>query len=201
VSLIERIIEGGGSGDDDVVLEVRLGRVMQHFAGRGFLIISAFRGERTRADNLVEHERMRVMIRAAGYGYTQTQGAWPEKNKETGETRQVTEYGYLIPQTDRGTEPLLGLGKRLNTDFEQEGFVYVDPDGARLYDENNKVSKRFTEIKTPVDAGAMLWSRLRKGRGHARIKFRLECAPDPGSQAGYMVRQAKGEIMLAELDF
>jgi hypothetical protein len=111
-----------------IINEASLNRIHQHTHGRNIGIMSAFRGERTSAENETHHRELGNKIRKAGFGYIKAHGGYYE-NKGTPEERYVKEKSYIVVGKrghDNGN--LLGHMKKWGTEHNQDGIIHKSHD-------------------------------------------------------------------------
>lgn len=113
--------------------ESKLSRVWQHFTdpNRSAAILTAFRGEYDREENLRRNRTLAAELRNLGYGIVYVDGFWVE-NPGTPEEIRVAEDSILVtaPADKSGAfaESIAKLGNK----YEQEAVVVKDSRGTRL---------------------------------------------------------------------
>jgi hypothetical protein len=141
--------------------ESSLGRVWQHFDNpdRSVALLTAFRGEFDREENLKRNRDMAAQIRGMGYGFFYVDGFWTE-NPGTDREQQVREDSLFViaPATDNGfAERIHQLGNQ----FEQEGVLVKDATGVHIiYRDGSAETKERLSMGSLGDA----YTRLRNNR-------------------------------------
>lgn len=107
-----------------IINEASLSRVQNHTANRNVGMISAFRGERSHAENEAAHKELAAHIRKAGYGYIKTHSGYVE-NKGTPQEKAVTEKSYMVigHKGDDGGK-LLGHLKKWGRQYNQDAILH-----------------------------------------------------------------------------
>jgi len=117
----------------NTVSEASLSRVWQHTkSNRPIALITAFRGEYTREENLERNRSLASDVRTAGFGYFFVDGYWIE-NKGTANEKHVAEDSLFVigdPDSDREfTQTMIKLGAA----YDQEGVLIKTQEGAAVY--------------------------------------------------------------------
>ena len=103
------------SGDPDRINEASLGRVWQHWQASGktsFAIVSAWKDNRSKAENEKATKELEHHIKSLGYGYSRTKGVW-----KGGEEPSRVVVGMTKDQA-----------VKIATKFDQESVLYVGPE-------------------------------------------------------------------------
>jgi hypothetical protein len=97
---------------------------------KGFLFLSADRGELDQKVNDANYIKLKDIVKAAGFPFIKVEGGWVEKDKTTGVERPVVERSLIIWDEPRGSHaappsmPIKELGMQLSQLYNQEEFVY-----------------------------------------------------------------------------
>lgn len=163
--------------ESKIITETSLSRVWQHVKGpRPFAIITAFRGEFTREDNIKRNKKLAADIRNLGYGFFFLDGFWIE-NQGTPEERKVSEDSlFVIGREDSDREfikNMVALGRENN----QDGVLVKTTDGIKIYDKNGDITYELNNFE-PGKAGEM-YSKLRSNKKANTFIFTEE-RDDPG---------------------
>jgi len=141
--------------------ESSLSRVWQHFDNpdRSVALLSAFRGEFDREENIERSKELAAQIRGMGYGFFYVDGFWIE-NPGTDREQKVQEDSLFVtaPATDRDfAERIHQLGNQ----YEQDGVLVKDAAGVRIIYRNGSV-----ETKERLSMGSLgyVYTRLRNNR-------------------------------------
>jgi len=189
------------------ITEANLSRVIIRYWDSGFVIISANRSaeaelgrppspeeeEAQAATNRANDQKIRGMIRAAGFGFVPTWGGYREMivDPETGESKLSDtanpEPSYIIPAMKLGTETetpdttaLKELGKQLSTEFNQDSFLYkpsvLEDPKAYYLDRNGNVEMTFSGL-TPNDFLQTYYTQLRNKPGRFTLTEHYMAVP------------------------
>ena len=109
--------------------EVKLGRVLQHFqSNRTVVILTGFRAENTRDQNLRINKKIAAELRTAGYGYFYVDGYWVE-NKGTPEEVKVSEDSIFAIAEPEFSKGLINLAHGLANKYEQDAIFVNEKKG------------------------------------------------------------------------
>ena len=132
------------------LVEAKLSRVFQYVEDdkRDFGIVSAYRGEKTREENLKLHDELKAQVRKMGYGYIELRGGYREESGNV-----VEELSLLVPNVKK-TE-IVQLGRQ----YEQHSVMY-------------KNQEDFYYIGTNEASGiGKVMMRFRKGEGQNNLEL------------------------------
>lgn len=107
----------------DYLNEVTLSRVWQHVENRPLGIVTAFRGEYDRKENVTRNRKLAADIRDGGFGFFVVQGSYIEK-KGTPEERRVREDSFFVTTRPENEGNLLGALRKWCRDYEQESVLW-----------------------------------------------------------------------------
>ena len=101
--------------------EASLGRLVQHFQnGDCIAIVSAFRGERSKAENMKLTKQLRTLVLGAGFGFNKVIGGYSEKLDDGTVVNIDDEHSTIIYATPERENELrkfvISLGKKYNQD-------------------------------------------------------------------------------------
>lgn len=114
------------SGKEDL-RESSLSRLYQHYKEHDSGTISAYRGERTKAENKENSKKLKNYLLSNGYSVTQIQGAY-EETDEDGNKKLVKEMSYIVVDIkDKGSlkKVLVDAGRK----FNQEAITFSEKGG------------------------------------------------------------------------
>lgn len=113
-----------------LISETKLSRIWRFIEEDkyGFGVISAFRGEYSKEDNIQRHIELKSILKEKGYGFIELKGGFKE------EGGFVEELSLFIPNIPKNT--LITLG----TEYDQYSVIYKD-------------SNEFVEIGTNQNSG------------------------------------------------
>lgn len=113
---------------DKYLKEASLSRIWKHIEeGRPFGMITAFRGDYTRKDNLARNKKMEAAIRAAGYGFFRMEGHYIE-GYGSGNAQDVKEQSFFVIGDSGDDETFKLFLKQQGKKFDQDSIFYFDPE-------------------------------------------------------------------------
>lgn len=153
----------------DLVYESSLSRVWQLTkSDRPFALITAFRGEHTRKENLIRNRELAASLRQLGHGYFFVDGYWVENAGTPQETHVSEDSLFVVGDigTDRQfVKNLVGLAARYN----QDGVLIKTRDGVHIYDKTGNAGESIGQL-TPGKV-AQAYTRLRHQRKNQTFVF------------------------------
>lgn len=156
----------------DNVSEASLSRVWQHTqSDRPIALLTAFRGEFGQADNIKRNKTLAAQVRKLGYGFFFVDGYWIE-NQGTPEEIHVSEDSLFVIAPEGSDEKFRQQMIRLGTEYNQDGVLVKDKEGAKVYDKSGGVMFDVGELK-PGKAGEM-YTKLRNNKKSNTFVFEGE---------------------------
>ena len=154
-----------------LINESTLSRVWQHSQNDEtvFAILTAFRGEYTREDNLKRNASLAADVRGMGYGFFYLDGYWIE-NQGTDDEKHVSEDSLFVIGKATDTNFAKNIHE-LGNKYDQEAVVVKDESGVELiFKDGSKVD--IGSIK-PGQLGD-IYSKIRKRGKNATFIFKEE---------------------------
>ena len=142
------------------LVEAKMSRIFQYVEDpkKIFGIISSFRGQYSKAENLERHARLKKQVRAMSLGFIEMKGGYKE------EGGVVEELSLFIPNIKR--EDIIELG----ADYDQHSVLY-------------KNEKEFVFIGTNESSGiGTVLSRFKAGAGKDNLELSKDKVEDFFSQ-------------------
>lgn len=137
-----------------MILEASLPRVWQHFSSdRPVALLTGFRGEYTKEENLRRNAALAADIRNLGLGFFYVDGYWIE-NQGTPEERKVSEDSIFVigePNTD---EKFLDAIVKFGKQYDQDGVLVKTQNTVAIYDKNGEVLYPLNKLN-PGKLGTM----------------------------------------------
>lgn len=101
-----------------------VGRIYQHAKNRNMGAMSAFRNENSLKENRERNEKLKAMIRKAGYGFIKVKGRYIE-NEGTDKETTVDEESFMVigDNTNEGADRLNAFLKEAAIEFDQESVL------------------------------------------------------------------------------
>jgi hypothetical protein len=154
------------------LMEAKLGRVWQHAqSDRPIALLTAFRGEYDREENVRRNKELAATIRKLGYGYFFVDGYWIE-NQGTPEEVHVSEDSLFVIAPEGSDEKFRKQMVELGAKYNQDGVLIKDKDGAKIYEKDGSVMFDVGTLK-PGKAGE-IYTRLRNNKKSNTFVFESE---------------------------
>lgn len=116
------------------ISEASLSRIWQHTNNlkRCFLMISAYRGNRTNSENVDKGRELEKLVRAENLTFFWLNGkGW--ENKGTSEEQFIEEKSLFVIGNENDNGRLLGLGRKWVIAFDQESFAIKNENEKTLW--------------------------------------------------------------------
>lgn len=154
------------------IQEASLSRVWQHAeSDRPIALLTAFRGEYDREENVRRNKELAATIRKLGYGFFFVDGYWIE-NQGTPEEVHVAEDSIFVIAPEGTDEKFRSQMISLGAKYNQDGVLVKDKDGAKVYDKDGGVMFDVGTLK-PGKAGE-IYTRLRNNKKSNTFVFESE---------------------------
>lgn len=158
--------------NDTHLNEASLSRVWQHAeSDRPIALLTAFRGEFDREQNVRRNKELAATIRKLGYGYFFVDGYWIE-NQGTAEEVHVSEDSIFVIAPEGSDEKFRNQMVQLGAKYNQDGVLIKDKDGAKIYEKDGSVMFDVGTLK-PGKAGE-IYTRLRNNKKSNTFVFESE---------------------------
>jgi hypothetical protein len=154
------------------VQEASLSRVWQHAqSDRPIALLTAFRGEYDREENVRRNKQLAATIRKLGYGFFFVDGYWIE-NQGTPEEVHVAEDSLFVIAPEGTDEKFRQQMIELGASYNQDGVLIKDNKGTKVYD---KSGDEMFDVGTlsPGKAGEM-YTKLRNNKKSNTFVFEGE---------------------------
>lgn len=113
--------------------EASLSRVWQHLeSDRPVGLLTAFRGEFTRAENVQRNKQLAATLRQAGYGYFFVDGYWVENQGTDREVHVAEDSIFAIGEAGKEEEFKQTIVK-LGNQYNQDAVIVKDGNGIILH--------------------------------------------------------------------
>jgi hypothetical protein len=156
----------------DNLQEQSLSRVWKHAeSDRPIALISAFRNEYPKEENLRRNVDMATKLRKLGIGYFYVDGFWIENRGEDNEVHVAEDSIFAIGPEGSDAEFISHMVK-LAAEFGQDGVLVKTVDGANIYDKNGDIDFNVGTLR-PGKMGE-IYTRLRKGNKSRTFIFESE---------------------------
>ena len=115
--------------ENNVLTEASLGRLVQHFNdGDCIAIVSAFRGERTKAENMKMTKALRTLVLGSKFGFNKVIGGYSEKQDDGSIVNIDDEHSTIIYAKPERESELRKLVIALGKKYEQDSVLFVGSD-------------------------------------------------------------------------
>ena len=182
------------------LMESSLGRIYQHHKERAFVILTAWRANRTLEDNRAALKGLKKQVRGAGYGFIQLEGVGQEKVK--GKLVEASEPSLLVPNNTKGKDDgtlikkALGWARKPGGDSKAaQDFIFYhngEGDSAVVNVKSGGTDFKLTKFK-PGGIGPF-YSRLSGGRTFKYEWAGVKYADPPSGWIHGMGRESEGEL-------
>lgn len=154
------------------ITEASLSRVWQHTnSDRPIAMLTAFRGEYDREENVKRNKELAATIRNLGYGFFFLDGFWIE-NQGTEDEIHVSEDSLFVIAPAGSDEEFRSAMIKLGAKYNQDGVLVKDRDGAKVYTKTGDVMFDVGTLK-PGKAGE-IYSKLRNNKDSNTFVFEGE---------------------------
>lgn len=145
-------------------------RLWKHFENKNFGLISAYRGENSKADNRDQQDTLKKDIRDLGYGYKEIKGAW-----RVGKDDDVQfEYALFVPNLKK--EDGITLGKKYN----QDAVIYTENKNIILDHLDHKPNEVFNKLESGLKDSWVSWSEFKRHKFRfSEVLWELSIPADP----------------------
>ena len=152
--------------------EAFLPRVWQHAeSDRPIALLTAFRGEYDREENVQRNKALAAIIRKLGYGFFFVDGYWIE-NQGTDNEEHVSEDSLFVIAPEGTDEKFRQQIIELGGKYNQDGVLVKDKDGAKVYDKSGGVMFDVGTL-SPGKAGEV-YTKLRNNKKSNTFVFENE---------------------------
>ena len=154
------------------IQEASLSRVWQHAkSDRPIALLTAFRGEYDRDENVRRNKELAATVRKLGYGFFFVDGYWIE-NQGTPEEVHVSEDSLFVIAPEGTDEKFRQQMIELGVKYNQDGVLIKDKEGAKVYDKSGGVMFDVGTL-SPGKAGEM-YTKLRNNKKSNTFVFEGE---------------------------
>jgi len=160
----------------ETINEVKLGRVLQHFnSEKTVVILTGFRGENTREENLKRNKTIGGKLKNAGFGYFYVDGYWIE-NKGTPNEIKVSEDSIFTISEPNTSKNLIELAHKLANEYDQDAIFVKSEEGVYLLYKNGE--KEILDSKFKPNKIGDFYTQLRGKGKNSTFLFENYRTPD-----------------------
>ena len=158
---------------NNIITEIKMSRVLKHFTQQEYPvgIITAFRGDLERKDNVANNKSLASFLRNKDYGFVYVDGAWIE-NQGKKDEKSVSEDSILViapkeTSFDEFSNNLQSQAKK----YDQDAYLAYDNENkiVKIIDKNGIVIDKFNKFKIGNTAAA--FTKLRKNNNNGDFFF------------------------------
>lgn len=155
-----------------MISEASLSRVWQHVnSDRPIALLTAFRNEYTREENLVRNRALSADIRKAGYGFFFVDGYWIENQGTPAEVHVAEDSIFVIGNAGKHSEFLNSMIK-FGKQYNQDAVLVKTSEGAKLYDQSGTTILNVGTLKPGKIS--QIYTKLRSGKQADSFVFEAE---------------------------
>lgn len=153
-SLNNRILQALAESQQQIkpINQASLSRVLNHMKKKAFCLITAFRGNLTREENLKRNKELAKYIINSHWGFFRVNGKFVQSDHEDGKKIFAQEDSYFVVGPELNNEEavedfksnMIMLGRK----FDQQSIILGTEDGVFEVD---KVGKKLTKFKNSPD--------------------------------------------------
>jgi hypothetical protein len=153
------------------ISEASLSRVWQHTqSDKPIGLITAFRGEYDREENMSRNRELAAKLRQAGYGYFFVDGYWIE-NEGTENEMHVAEDSIFVIGPAGSDQQFVQRLTKLSNEYNQDGVLIKTQAGAKVYFKDGSTQDLGKLV--PGKMGSA-YTKLRKSNSNATFVFESE---------------------------
>ena len=158
---------------NNIITEVKMSRVLKLFTQQEYPvgIITAFRGDLNRKNNVARNKSLASFFRSKKYGFVFVDGAWIENQGEKDE-KSVSEdsifvMGFNETSFDEFSSDLQSQAKKYN----QDAYLAYDHENkiVKIIDQNGVVKQELSKFK--IGNAAAAFTKLRKNGNNGNFFF------------------------------
>ncbi len=179
------------------IMDTSLYKLLTVHSNKGYVIVSACRGDKTMAENNANTKRLQEDISNSGWSYKIVRGGFVE-NKGTDEEREVTEDSFVVFNYKRGDkqsdiDALETFAIEMCGKYNQDSVLVVRPDANPMYvTSSGDIDFELSGNVSIEQNIGEYFTRL----GNKRFSFNEIKDSEPKTINGMRVREMKGEIMI-----
>lgn len=166
-----------------------LSRLWKH-SKKGFITMSAFRGNFTLEENMKRHKKLKSDLKKYGLGFWEVDGVY-----KYDDGTEENELSVFIPFHSKKytEEEFLNIAKELGKKYNQESILYFTPEEGALLIYGNKQEK----IGDKIDYNTVerIFTKLRKGSHKGKkFSFQFEGVRVPSNHISAMGMKNEGVL-------
>ena len=149
---------------DNIITEIKMSRVLKHFTQQEYPvgIITAFRGDLDRKNNVARNKSIASFLRGKKYGFVFVDGAWIE-NQGKKDEKSVSEDSIFViaPKGTSFSEFSRDLQSQAKK-YNQDAYLAYDHENkiVKIIDKDGVVVDKFNKFK--IGNTAVAFTKLRK---------------------------------------
>ena len=158
---------------NNIITEVKMSRVLKHFTQQEYPvgIITAFRGDLDRKDNVTNNKSLASFFRSKKYGFVFVDGAWIE-NQGKKDEKSVSEDS-IFTMAPKGTsfDEFSSVLQSQAKKYDQDAYLAYDHENkiVQIINKNGVVVDKFDKFK--IGNAAAAFTKLRKNGNNGNFFF------------------------------
>ncbi|MDX8383503.1 MAG: hypothetical protein R8M45_05440 [Ghiorsea sp.] len=150
----------------NILSETSLSRVWKHLTDdqTTVVILTAFRDEIPKKDNLIGNKLIAFKIKSAGFGYFFVDGYFPENLGTDREVNVSEDSIFAISQSPADSKRLITLCHKLSRNFNQDSIIVKEPSGAIYFYEKDGKKIKFEKQKISPNKIGLWYTQLRNNK-------------------------------------
>ena len=158
---------------DNIITEIKMSRVLKHFTQQEYPvgIITAFRGDLDRKNNVARNKSIASFLRSKKYGFVFVDGAWIE-NQGKKDEKSVSEDS-IFAMAPKGTsfDEFSGVLQSQAKKYNQDAYLAYDHENKiiKIINKSGVVVDKFDKFK--IGNTATAFTKLRKNGNNGDFFF------------------------------
>ena len=145
------------------IAESSLSRIMTHvIKTENFGVMSSFRGDNTKEQNLKSYKELITLVRKMGYGFIELKGGYQE------ESGFVNEKSLFIPNIKK--KEMLELGKK----YDQHSVIIKDKQAFAMIGTNESPDNHIGKVHNKFDASSISVETGRNKKDAKKLEKKIE---------------------------
>ena len=158
---------------NNIITEIKMSRVLKHFTQQEYPvgIITAFRGDLDRKNNVARNKSLASFLRNKNYGFVFVDGAWIENQGEKDEKSVSEDSIFVMAPKGISFDEFSGVLQSQAKKYNQDAYLAYDHENkiVKIIDQNGVVVDKFDKFK--IGNAAAAFTKLRKNGNNGNFFF------------------------------
>ena len=158
---------------NNIITEVKMSRVLKHFTQQEYPvgIITAFRGDLDRKDNVTNNKSLASFFRSKKYGFVFVDGQWIENQSEKDEKSVKEDSIFVMGSKGTNFDEFSSVLQSQAKKYDQDAYLVYDHENkiVKIINQNGVVEQEFTKFK--IGSAAAAFTKLRKNGNNGNFFF------------------------------